>query len=68
MEFLFGSSFEIVIATNKLDGAAKIMIDKMNELFISNKIIILQNESDPDQKLTFDYLATTPLNLRGFLA
>ena len=57
LEFLFGSSFEIVIATNKLDDAAKIMIDKVNELFIPNKIIILQNESDPDQKLNFDYLA-----------
>lgn len=57
LDFLFGPSYEIVLACPSNDEQTNTAIEKLNEIYLPNKIVILQNESDIEQKLRYEYLS-----------
>ncbi len=57
LEFLFGTAHEIIVASEKFDSAAEFILEKLNKLFLPDKILIFLNGSNQNQRPEFDYLA-----------
>jgi hypothetical protein len=58
LEYLFGTPSEIVVVNYRMNDEVRTLLNRLNNRFLPNKVLVFLSESESDKQLSFEYLKT----------